>query len=690
MFQKKYICIVIFIFIFLPSFTRAKTTTDHFEAMFIKNYSYVDTFGKHANFEHYTRVSDKSTSYCIEPGVPLSSHTYYGYYDLTLEEMGEKVDLSKRRLEKIALYAYFGYGYKGRHKGDDWIVATQTLIWNEVGRNLEFTSGYHPENPSKYIIDVPEEIQRHMEEIQEYVESYLEQPNFSTNHAIIPLNGVYNYGKLNGYEVKECDNCTFFIQNNELVVMPITNGYGRISLEKRVDSYDKKFIVYASNDGQNIMVAGNLEPKTLEVDFEVSSGKLKLIKYDADSKNCSPKENGALKGSVYKLYKENGTFVKNLVIGNDCSATAENLELGNYYVQEERPGLNYELDLNTYSFSITNNSLIKELVVYDKMYLGQVEIKKYDKDTKSCNSVSSSASLKGAVYGIYTKEGTLLNTLEIDKNCKAISKRDLLLGEYYLQEIQAPLGYKLDPKKYNFSVTKENADSTVVITLYDEVFKTKVVINKNYLYFNDLLPEKEASFEIYNKKDLRKIATILVNEKGFAEIELPYGEYILKQVKGKEGYHFIENISFVVDETVESKTNMKLLNQPFKGALEFYKTDLLTGKFLSNVFVEVYNEKEQLIFSGLTDKNGHISIKDIPYGKYYIVEKKALDNYYLNKEKLYFEIVKDKQIVTTTMVNEQMVKVPKTKKNDLNLNVLLAVLFVILGIEIILYAKEKK
>lgn len=688
--RKKFIYTgTIVLFIFVPYFVFAKTTTDHFEATFIKNYSYVDTKGKHANFEHFTRDSDGVTAYCIEPGVSLSSHTYKGYYDLSLEELGEKVELSKRRLERIALYAYFGYGYKGRHKSDDWIVATQTLIWEEAGRNLEFTSGYHPENPNQYIIDIPEEIQDHMKEIKEYVDSYIETPGFNINHAIIPLNGSYNYGKLNGFTVAHCENCTYNIQNKELIVFPNSNLKGRVFLEKKLDSYDEKFIVYASNDGQNVMVTGNLQPKNIEIDFEVLSGNLKLIKYDADTKSCKSQENGSLKGSVYKLYKENDTFVNDLIIGEDCSVSIENLELGNYYLKEIKPGLNYELDPNIYSFSITADDLTKEIVVFDKMYLGQVEIKKWDKDTNSCKPFSESASLKGAVYGIFTKDNILVDKLTIDSNCKAISKRNLLLGEYYLQEIKAPTGYKLDNRKYDFLITKENAQSSVYMTVVDEVYKTKLMINKNYLYFNSVLPEKEAVFEIYDKKNLKVVTTISVNENGYAEIELPYGEYIIKQINGKKGYHFIEDMQFVVDEKVKTEINKGLLNQPFKGTLEFYKTDLVTGKFLENVLIEIYNEKEEVVFSGTTNGNGRIVVENLPYGNYSIIEKKALDDYYPFKERLYFSIMKDKEIVQVSLENEKIVKVPNTGKFSFYPYSVFSFLFWTFGVGFIFYGKKK-
>lgn len=687
--KKNFLFVVVMVFVFVPSKVLAKTTTDYFEATFISKYSYVDTKGHHGNFEHFTRESDGETAYCIEPGVSLSNHKYTGYYDLPLEDLGNEADISKRRLEKISLYAYFGYGYKGHHYGDEWIVATQSLIWEELGRNFEFTSGYHPENPKNYIIDTPKEVEECMNELKELVEEYLEMPNFNTENANIPLNQSYNFGRVNGFEVISCENCNYEIQNKELIVTPTGSLGGQVLLEKKADAYDEAFIVYVSSNGQNIMIPGNIEPLSSKVQFDVANGKLILKKYDQDNKSCNPKEGGTLKGSIYKLFKEDGTFVRNLEIDDFCNAEADDLEFGVYYIQESQAGLNYELDTNKYYFDVTLATPLKELVVYDKMYLGQVELKKFDSETKSCQSSSLSAFLKGAVYGIYSKEGKLLDKLTINDKCTASSEKNLLLGEYYLQEITAPTGYKLDKQKYFFTVTKENAEEMIFVEVYDEVYKTELIINKSYLYFNDILPEQEAIFEIYTKDKLEKVKTLTVNASGSTSIILPYGEYILKQVNGKAGYHFIEDIPFAVDENTEAKTELSLLNKPFQGTLEFFKIDFATRDFLANVLIEIYNEKDELVYVGYTDKEGHIVVDNLSFGKYYIVEKEALEDYYLFPEPIYFEIVENKQVVNVTMENEKIVSVPETGKSSLNQNIVVAFIFWMIGIGMILYGKEK-
>lgn len=681
--KNKILLAVVLVFWIIPTCVLAKTTTDSFEGPFITNYSFVDTTGHYGNFQHFIRKSDGKTAYCIEPGVSLGTGVYNGYYDLPYEEMTNFVALNKTQLERISLYAYFGYGYDG-HSGDDWIVATQSLIWNEAGRSFQFTSRYNPSDPYKYVIDTPSEIKSHMEEIKRLVNEYLSKPSFSDTFVKIPLHQDYRLGSLNGFSVTRCENCIYSTLNNELVVKPSSMKNGSISLEKIADAWESAFIVYTSNAGQDVLVPGNIPTLEANVSFEVISGKLKLKKYDADNKSCKSGEGGSLEGSIYKLYKANGTFVQDLIIDENCSAVIEDLELGTYYVQEVEAGLHYELDTTPYYFELTLEHPLKELTVYDKIYLGQVRLEKLDHDTKSCTASSPFASLNGAIYGIYNEYDELLQTLVIGKDCSALSKKNLLLGNYYLKEIKAPAGYKIDKTRYDFQVTKDNANEVISIKVYDDIYKTRLIINKTYLYFHNIKPENNAVFEIYNQLTMKKVASLTVQENGISEIVLPYGEYIIKQISGKTGYHFVQDISFVVDEFSEAKTYVTLLNQPYRGTLEFYKTDT-TGKFLPNVLIEVYNENEELMYRGITDESGKIVVENLPYGKYFILEKKTMPGYQLFLDRLYFEIKENKEIVQVSLEN---VRVPSTGKS-LNGYIVYSFIFFLLGLGFLLYGKEK-
>ena len=685
--------IVIFVvsFLFYSCRCSASVRDDFFESEFIVEYGFVATTGHNGNFQHFTRKADGEIAYCIEPGVSLSTDVYEGFYDISLNEKALKVGLSKEQLHRVSLIAHFGWGYEG-HSGNDWIVATQTLIWKETGRDIQFTSRYNPDNPWKYVIDVPQEIQSHMAEIERLIHEYTSSL-FSVDRVWIPYKGTYEFvdstDRLSFYKVRFCNNCTYKKNENNLTIQPLSYRMGGIMLERQSKGWEKDFIVYYSSIGQNMIVPGYVEPVSSYLTFEIQFGTLTINKYDKDNKTCFPKEGGSLEGSIYYLYKEDGTFLKELTIDSNCRASLSPIELGKYYIQEFKPGENYELDLDKYYFEFTPTELNKELTVYDKMYLGQVEVIKHDSKTNSCKSSSSYATLSGAIYGIYKKDGTLLEKVSINEECKGLSTRNLLLGEYYLQEITPPKGYKLDLKKYNFEVNKENADGIISLTLHDDIYEQNIVIYKTYSYFGGKFPEAYAEFVIYSKQNNKKVATLVTNELGYASIVLPYGEYILKQIKGREGYHLQEDISFTILENIESKQLFDLVNQPYLGKLEFIKMDANTEQLLSGAFIEIYNEQDVLIFQGKTDEAGKIVIDNLAYGKYYIKEKEAPKGYALSLDKLYFEIKEDGQVVSLQFENEKEVFVPSTGIREIPKSILFAICFMFLGAFCIIYGKKK-
>ena len=132
-------------------------------------------------------------------------------------------------------------------------------------------------------------------------------------------------------------------------------------------------------------------------------------------------------------------------------------------------------------------------------------------------------------------------------------------------------------------------------------------------------------------------------------------------------------------------------NKPVTGTLEFTKTDVSTGEPLPNTLIEIYNDKDELIFSGRTDDNGKITISEIRYGKYYILEKEAPEGYTLNPERMYFEIKEDGEIVKATMTDEKViVEVPSTGITDSHFIEIVGTMFILGGIGAIIYVKKKK
>lgn len=172
---------------------------------------------------------------------------------------------------------------------------------------------------------------------------------------------------------------------------------------------------------------------------------------------------------------------------------------------------------------------------------------------------------------------------------------------------------------------------------------------------------------------------------------MPQGKYYILEKEAPEGYKINEEkMYFEIKENGEIvKSTMK--DEDITGTLEFTKLDFSNDNPLPNTLIEIYNaETDELVFSGRTDENGMITIQQLKYGKYYILEKEAPEGYEINPEKMYFEIKEDGETVKSVMKDHQIVEVPNTEKNDYHELIISGITLLVAGAGIIIYGNKKR
>ena len=279
---------------------------------------------------------------------------------------------------------------------------------------------------------------------------------------------------------------------------------------------------------------------------------------------------------------------------------------------------------------------------------GKAQIIKYDKDTRSCTS-SIGKTMGNAIYGLYKSDGTLVQKVTVS-NCMGMADH-LTLGEYYWQEIEAPEGYLLDTQKYYFTITRENIMNTQTIQVYDEEDIKTISIHKEYLKENETLtPEEKVKFEIVNKDTNQVVATLITDKNGFASTTLRYGTYIIRQVSGTPGYHYIEPEEFVVDKNTQKEFTYSFVNKPILKNIKVLKKDngLRNPILQSGIKFKLYdvvNQKyicrnEDCTFE--TNEYGELIIEGLYYSTYRLEEiNQDLPGYLWNQEGLEFIINDD-------------------------------------------------
>ena len=544
---------------------KATTIQSTFDSSFIGSYHYVDSNGKFGDFEYFRRTNDGTIAYCIEPGVSLSNDTYIGYYGLSEDSLANAVHLTTSQLRQVSLIAYYGWGYNGGHQGNQWIVATQAMIWKVLGRNFQFTSRNSAANPWAYVIETPDEIQSAMNEIQQLMDNHYRYPAFQTNSATIYSGQSYSFvdqsNILSTYKVQNCENCSANISGNSLVVTPtsISTPNGTVTLSKENNKWSREFIVYHHDVGQDLIVPGTLDPVQYKVSFSTLGGSLKIIKYDADNKSCNAQGRAKLNGAEYTVYKENGEKV---------------------------------------------------------------------------------------------------TTMTIDQNCQASTDQILEIGNYYVQETKAPVGYILDTNKYDFTIMPDNIEAGITLNLYDKVTENELTINKMYLSESGIEAEFGAVFEIYSTTSNQKVATLTIDKSGSASVTLPYDNYVVRQTAGKDDYMLSEDFEITVDEDSEKHQYVSLLNEPYSARLRVIKVDSTTGNVIKKSGIKfkifdvtnneyvcqqvTYPNSEQIcVFE--TNENGEFITPFPLFPSTYRVEEveQYINGYQVNSEPVEFVIGKD-------------------------------------------------
>ena len=279
-----------------------------------------------------------------------------------------------------------------------------------------------------------------------------------------------------------------------------------------------------------------------------------LTKMSANTSITAGNSNYSLAGAVYDVYEGNsatGTPVASFTTNTSGVATLSRKLYPNrtYTVLERTPPPGYVKDTTPHLFYLTYNSATMD-VVDDPQYV-KIMVKKKDSGTKT-NVAAGNASLAGAVYAITYKENGVDKTVQKTTNSSGILYfTNVPLGEIKIQEISAPVGYKLDSTVHTYNVTSDKVTSAVYEMepedFTEDVFKGHIQITKQIEMLGaDAQLEQGAEYQVYLKsagsynaaKDAERDYLVTGADGKATTKDLPYGTYTLHQIKGVPGREF--------------------------------------------------------------------------------------------------------------------------------------------------------
>lgn len=285
---------------------------------------------------------------------------------------------------------------------------------------------------------------------------------------------------------------------------------------------------------------------------------------------------------------------------------------------------------------------------------GSITINNLDSENRS----REFADLSGAVYGIYDEE-ELITSITTDMNGVAYLE-EIPLGSYKVKQISQSAGYKLDSNTYEINITKKNKD--IIINSHSEIMKGNLIINKYYGQKGNYKLEDGAIFEVYNINN--KLIGSYESNDGLVDVELEYGKFYIKQIKGIKGYKFEDEKYITITEEKDYVLDFydeiivgKLTINKYYGQHEDYKLE-------DGAVFEIYDITNNLVGTYETEK-GIINIK-LEYGEYYGIQISGISGYNLVDK---FNIsIKDENEYVIDLYSEKeellIVEVPDTKKYD--------------------------
>lgn len=423
----------------------------------------------------------------------------------------------------------------------------------------------------------------------------------------------------------------------------------------------------------------------IEVENEPTKGYIRIIK--TDRLNGNPIE--GVRFDIYENDEYGSALVCSMVTDENGVAVSEPLRKGRYIVREQGKTAGYvfeEIALDavvkpdeTTDLSVTNQPVQVRLKLYKR------DADEYAGKPADAPGTRGDGELTGAVFRvlaaqditdrqgnvIYEKGAVVVDSLTTAGEDASVTTDALWPGVYEIVELAPPVGYQAAVDSIIVDARSAAKQSHEAVVIYEGVVTNEIrygaqAIVKLLGGMSDdpdpdrvETPEAGAEFLVYLRKagsyeNARALERdrLVTDENGYAKTKaLPYGVYVLEQIKGAPGYELKGPILFEIDgtEDILNPPPLTLSDRPIRYRLRLMKTDSETGKTiaLSGVSFKLRDETGELVTQTVsyptrqetdtfvTDETGSVTLPEtLTWGLYFVEEVTAPKGYLIREEAL--------------------------------------------------------
>ena len=376
-----------------------------------------------------------------------------------------------------------------------------------------------------------------------------------------------------------------------------------------------------------------------------------------------------------------GEVVDTITTGEDGTAQSQPLYLGKFQVKETQfpHGMvdtgenvtNVELVYAGQEVEVTETSASfynqrqKALVTLDKVL-----------EQDETFGIGMNGEISAVTFGLYAQEDItaadgsvipadgLLEIVSVNENGQAVCSTDLPFGSFYLKELSTDSHYLLNGETFPFTfeyggpsiaVVEISANDGEAVTnelIRGEIKGLKTDENGTGLggAVIGLFQSDETEFTAENAL----ATTTSADDGSFSFTNVPYGDWVLKELESPEGFILSDEVIPVTVEEDGQVVEISLANERVYGDLRLTKVDKdYPDNKLTGAEFEVYrdtngnkelDEGDELLGKLEETSTGIYEMSHILYGGVFVRETKAPEGFLLDENAYYVEITENGKI----------------------------------------------